>query len=226
MRLPPPPPKITGTTVSMEFLKNVVNIKATAEAVTMESAVMVAAMKTATEEAAAKPSVATSAATSKKWKCMLESVINVIKFFGAYMDHCLFGSEAEIVGTGETQLNRTCKLHKEVPFASQLHVGICVCFLRKTWFTWRDGKDEYVLEVFVVQHGIQGCKVGYLPKHLAARANRHDGLCIHIVEIYSGDQAKCDNLSNRQKFHRNIGLLLGGDFGDVRHVYHILSNLI
>ena len=29
------------------------------------------------------------------------------------------------------------------------------------------------------------CKVGYLPKHLAARAHAYDGLCARVVEIYS-----------------------------------------
>ncbi len=98
------------------------------------------------------------------------------------------------MGTGEKQRNRTCKLHKEVPCGSQLRVGTSVCFC-KNQFAWRDEKDEDVLEVFVIKNGIQGCKVGYLPKHLAARADRYDGLFIRIVEIYSGDCATCDNVA-------------------------------
>ena len=90
--------------------------------------------------------------------------------------HNLISSQVKVVGTGENQHNRTCKLHKEVPCRSQLCVGKFVCF-RKNWFAWRDGKDEDVLEVFVIKNGSQGCKVGYLSKHLAARADRHDCLC-------------------------------------------------
>ncbi len=56
--------------------------------------------------------------------------------------------------------------------------------------------------------GIQGCKVGYLPKHLAARANSYDGLCARITEIYSGNRVTCDNVPKRQKFHRNVGCCL------------------
>ncbi len=111
------------------------------------------------------------------------------------------------MGTGEKQRNSTGKLHKEVPCGSQLRVGKFVCF-RKNRFAWRNGNDEDVLDVFVVKNGIQGCKVGYLPKHLAAWADRYDGLCDCIVEIYSGDRATCDNVAKRQKFHRNIGCCL------------------
>jgi hypothetical protein len=123
--------------------------------------------------------------------------------------HNLIGSQVKVVGTGEKQHNRTCKLHKEVPCGSQLcvPVGRFVCF-RKNWFAWRDEKDEDVLEVFVFENGIQGCKVGYLPKHLAARADRYDGLCARIVKIYSGDRITCDNIAKRQKFHHNIGCCL------------------
>ena len=111
------------------------------------------------------------------------------------------------MGTGEKQRNRMCKLHKEVPCGSQLRVGKFVCF-RKNQFAWRDGKDKDVLEVFVIKNGIQGCKVGYMPKHLAARADRYDILCAHIVKIYSGNCAACDNDAKRQKFHCNIGCCL------------------
>ena len=35
-------------------------------------------------------------------------------------------------------------------------------------FAWRGEDEEDVLEVFHLDSGIMGCKVGYLPKHLAA----------------------------------------------------------
>ena len=65
----------------------------------------------------------------------------------------------------------------------------------------------------MVKNGIQECKVGYLPKYLAAGANRYNGHSAHIVKIYSGDHATCDNVAKR--------MLLGGNFGDVRHVHHV-----
>ena len=102
--------------------------------------------------------------------------------------HNLIGSQVKAVGTGEKQCNRTCKLHKEVPCGSQLCVGKFVCF-HKNWFAWHGGKDEDMLEVFVIKNGIQGCKVGYLSKHLAAQADCSNGLWAHIGKIYSIDCA-------------------------------------
>jgi hypothetical protein len=136
------------------------------------------------------------------------------------LDHNLIGSQVEVVGTGEKQRNRTCKLHKGVPCGSQLHVGMFVCF-RKNWFAWRNEKDEDVLEVFVVKNGIQGCKVGYLPKHLAAWVDHYDGLCARIVEIYSSNCTTCDNVAKRQKYHHNIGCCLAVIIGDARDVCRV-----
>ena len=122
------------------------------------------------------------------------------------------------MGTGEKQRNRTCKLHKEVPCGSQLRVGTSVCFC-KNQFAWRDEKDEDVLEVFVIKNGIQGCKVRYLPKHLAARADRFDGLCTRIVEIYSGDPRNMRQRCQEAEVPSQYWLLLGGDFGGARLMF-------
>jgi len=37
--------------------------------------------------------------------------------------------------------------------------------------------------VFHLDSRIMGCKVGYLPKHLAARADRYDGLCAYCRDL-------------------------------------------
>jgi len=62
-------------------------------------------------------------------------------------------------------------------------------FFRKTQFAWRAGVGVYVLEVYSSFDG-NDCKVGYLPKHLAVRADAYDGLCARVVEIYSGKSDK------------------------------------
>ena len=49
------------------------------------------------------------------------------------------------------------------------------------------------MEVFHVKEGRKMCKVGYLAKHLAFRADQYDGLCARITEVYSGDRTVCDN---------------------------------
>jgi hypothetical protein len=49
-----------------------------------------------------------------------------------------------------------------------------------------------------------GCKVGYLPKHLAARADRYNGLFARIVEIYSSNRTLCASITKRQKYHGGV----------------------
>ncbi len=69
---------------------------------------------------------------------------------------------------------------------------------------WRGGDEEDVLEVFHLDSGIMVCKVGYLPKHLAARADHYNELCAHIGEIYSSDQTRCASIAKRQKYYHGV----------------------
>jgi hypothetical protein len=60
-------------------------------------------------------------------------------------------------------------------------------------------------EAYFIEDGLATCKVGYLPKHLAFRADRYDGLCARILEVYSSDKAETDCVAKRQKYHRKCG---------------------
>ncbi len=103
---------------------------------------------------------------------------------------------------GEPQRGQSCNKHHVC--GSQLCEGSYVCF-RKTRFAWRGGDKKDVLEVFHLNSGIMGCKVGYLPKHLASRADCYDGLCARILEIYSSDRTRCASVTKHQKYHRGVG---------------------
>ena len=83
-------------------------------------------------------------------------------------------------------------------------MGSYDCF-GKARFAWRDGKEEDIVEVFHVEEGRKTCRGGYLAKHLAFRADRCDGLCTCLTEVYFGDRTVCDNAAKQLKFHRNIG---------------------
>jgi hypothetical protein len=72
-------------------------------------------------------------------------------------------------------------------------------------FAWRDGKEEDVVEDFHVKEGRKTCKVGYLTKHLAFPVDQYDGLCMHIMEVYSDNCTLCESAAKRLKFHCNIG---------------------
>ena len=130
---------------------------------------------------------------------------------GFAVDPDLIGSEVEVVGTTETQRGRSCAKHRCCGEAL-VRVGSHVCF-RKTRFAWRDGEEEDVLEVIHLEDGLATCKVGYLPKHLAFRADQYDGLCARILEVYSSDSAECDCVAKRQKYHRKcsccVAVILG-----------------
>jgi hypothetical protein len=98
----------------------------------------------------------------------LVSAMDIVEASGAFMDRNIVGSQAEVVGIGESQRGRSCDQHRVC--GSQLRKRGYVCF-RKTQFAWRGGAEEDDLEVFHLNSGIMGCKVGYLPKHLAAQAD-------------------------------------------------------
>jgi hypothetical protein len=133
----------------------------------------------------------------------IDAVLDVVEARGFVMDLDLVGSQVEVVGTTESQRGLSCHEHYCCG-TTLLGAGSYVCF-RKTRFAWRDGKEENVLEVYFLEEGLQTCKVGYLGKHLAFRADRYDGLCACIVEVYSDDRAVCECVSKRHKYHHNFG---------------------
>ena len=96
--------------------------------------------------------------------------MDVAEYRGYTMDPDVIGSEVEVVGTTESQRGRSCAKHNCCGEAL-VRVGTHVCF-RKTRFAWRDGEEEDVIEVYFLEDGLATCKVGYLPKHLAFRADR------------------------------------------------------
>jgi hypothetical protein len=135
------------------------------------------------------------------------------------MNPTLIGSSVDVVGTTDNQRGRQCDKH--LVCGEALVVGSYV-FFRRAQFAWRAGVVEDVLEVYSSFDG-NDCKVGYLLKHLAGRADVYDGLCARVVEIYS---AESEVTAKRQKFHRNKGCcvaliidagidVVGGDVGRV-----------
>jgi hypothetical protein len=206
---PSPAPKITGTAVKTEALmSDVASLKAFTEAITVESvAVASAAVESAVAEAAATMMGMVRGGRDNSGKPRaqnhtLVSAMDIVEVSRAFMDRNLVGSHAEVVGIGESQRGRSC--NKNHVCGSHLCEGSYVCF-RKTQFAWRGGDEEDVLEVFHLNSGIMGCKVGYLPKHLAAQADQYNGLCARIVEIYSSNRTLCASVAKRQKYHRGVG---------------------
>jgi hypothetical protein len=101
--------------------------------------------------------------------CILNSVLEVVESSGTFVDPNIVGSDVEVVGTGESQRGHSFGEHN-VCGTALVRVGSYVCF-GKARFAWRDGKEEHVVEVFHVEEGRKTCKVSYLAKHLAFRAD-------------------------------------------------------
>ncbi len=172
---------VAAGTAAVAVTAEVISLAAPAEEV-------VAPAPTAKAPAAPAP-VAVLAAPAPAQKLpmgrILNSVLEVVESSGTFVDPNIVGSDVEVVGTGESQHGRWCGEHY-VCGTALVRVGSYVCF-GKARFAWHDGKEEDVVEVFHVREGNKTCKVGYLAKHLAFRADRYDGLCARITEVYSGD---------------------------------------
>jgi hypothetical protein len=205
----PAPPKITGAAVKTKALmSDVASLKAFLDAIAEESAAVAAAVEESAEAAAAVTMMemmvggGDDSGKLHALNCTLDTAMDIVEASGAFMDRNIVGSQVEVVGIGELQQGRLCDQHRVCEL--QLRKGSYVCF-RKTGFAWRGGAKEDVLGVFHLNSGIMGCKVGYLPKHLAACADHYNGLCARIVEIYSSDCTFCASVAKRMKYHRGVG---------------------
>ncbi len=112
---------------------------------------------------------------------------------------CLVNTLVDIVGTSAKDRGRNCPFHDCC--GMQVQVGSKVCFCRER-LIYREGQEEDGLAVYVMGDCTMTCKVGFLPQHLAVRADVFDGLYARIMSIYSDH---CTNVLKRKKFYRNMG---------------------
>jgi len=180
------------------------SLKAFAEAVTVESAAVAAVTESAVAAAAATMMGMVGGVSIQGSRAQQPRVVNatlvtamsIVEASGSFMDCNIVESQVEVVGTGELQCKHSCNEHHVCRL--QLCEGSYGCFCK----TQRRGGCS---QGFHLDSGIMGCKVGYLPKHLAAQADRYDGLCARIVEIYSGNCTHCNSIAKHQKYHCGVG---------------------
>ncbi len=123
--------------------------------------------------------------------------VEVVEASGSFLDPNLVETEVEVMGMGKSQCGCSCGVHNCCGTAL-LHVGSYVCFSKKR-FAWSNGEEEDILEVYFLKDGVRTCKVSYLGKHVAFCADRYDGLCASILEIYTANREFCNNLVKCQK---------------------------
>jgi hypothetical protein len=113
-----------------------------------------------------------------------------------------------IVGTSAKERGRNCPHH--ACCGMQLQVGSKLLFRRER-LIYHEGWEENVLAVYVVGDSMMTCKVGFLPHHLAVRADAYYGLNAHIVSIYSN---RSTNVLKREKLWHNKGCCIARVLGD------------
>jgi hypothetical protein len=111
----------------------------------------------------------------------------------------LVGTLVDVVGTTANNRGRSCRRHSCC--GSQVVERSTVAF-RREQLVFRDQREEDVIAVYLISHGVMTCKVGFLPAHLNHRARDYNGLVARVVSVYSDC---CTNLVKRQKFRRNHG---------------------
>jgi hypothetical protein len=114
----------------------------------------------------------------------------------------------DIVGISAKDRGCNCPFHDCCEM--QLQVGSKVCFCREQSI-YCEGRKEDVLAVYVVGDCTITCKVGFLPQHLAVRADVYDGLYARIMSVYSD---RCTNVLKREIFYQNMGCCIARVLGD------------
>ena len=120
----------------------------------------------------------------------------------------LVGTLVDVVGTTATNRGRSCFRHSCC--GSQVAEKSTVAF-RREQLIFREGREEDVIAVYVVVHGVMMCKVGFLPAHLNRRARDYDGLIARVISVYTD---RCTNVVKRQKYWRNNGCCVARIVGE------------
>ena len=115
------------------------------------------------------------------------------------------GVVVDVVGINASNNGRSCECHTVC--GSQLKEDMVVRFKAVQLETEAaDGAnapaETPAIAVYVVSGGIDGCRVGFLRRHLIKHKNEYDGRLAQITEIFSD---KSESPSDRAKHHRNSG---------------------
>lgn len=109
------------------------------------------------------------------------------------------GVHIDIVGLKQYNNGRSCNIH-----------GVCgsiakkdmVVRIQKVQVLNKDGDMEDALAVHAVNHGRDGCRIGFLPRYCVKYWTKYHGAVAQITEIYS-DQSF--DSTKRRKHHQNCG---------------------
>ena len=121
----------------------------------------------------------------------------------------LVGSLVDVVGIHAKNRGRQCPRHDCC--GSQVVARMKLKVIKEQ-LDYRGLGLEDVLAVYVVDGRVSGCKIGFLPQHLASRrADDYDGLILRVREVYT---ERCTSVVRRNKMHRNDGCAVAVVLGD------------
>ena len=114
------------------------------------------------------------------------------------------GVTVDIVGLQASNNGRSCEKHKAC--GTLLVPDVVVRFRAvKLERVVDDGNPVVEADALAVYHvtgGIDGCRVGFLRRHLLQYKEEYDGRLAQVVEVFGKDS---ESPTDRAKHHRNMG---------------------
>ncbi len=107
----------------------------------------------------------------------------------------------EIVGLQMSCRGHSCEEH-ELCGDEVLKEDIVVCL--RTVQLVVDGKEEKAIAVIWVTEGMDRCRVGFLPGHIARHAARYNGALAQVTHVFNGNPADCGS-SECRAYHIHHG---------------------
>ncbi len=115
----------------------------------------------------------------------------------------------DVVGTNANDRGWACSQHSCC--GTQVTERVMVAFSHER-LVFHEGCEEDIIAVYLCEHGLLTCKVGFLPTHLNCRAREYGGLVARVIAVYTD---RCTNVVKRQKFWRNKGCCAARIVGEI-----------
>ena len=108
------------------------------------------------------------------------------------------GLTVEIVGTESGANGRSCDEHE---ICGTVIEENSVVRFRKVQVIIK-GKEESAIAAYLVEDGVDQCRVGFLRHHLVKHWHHYDGVLAQVIDVYTNESksATC-----RRKFYHNKG---------------------
>ena len=105
------------------------------------------------------------------------------------------GITVEIVGIGMSDRGRSCEEHNVCDTVLQED---SVVRIRHIQIIGDRGKEESALAVYWISDGIDGCRVGFLPRHPLKQWQLYDGCIAQVVDVYEVSESPTKQCKNTQ----------------------------